>query len=129
MLSWNKSQWDAFGRHILTAAGSAFAALVMTGAITSENATAYLGHLTIFVTAILGLASMLGPIYASIQAANSASPERQAEATVQNLEQGVPLNGKKDQLIAAVAEQPEVKKVQMVSVEKAVEIPSKKVTA
>lgn len=127
MTSWNKSQWDAFGRHILTAAGSAIAALVMAGVLTTENAAIYLGHLTVFVTAIVALASMLGPIYAAYRAADSASPTNQAIQTVKNLNAKTDLNGEKAKLIEAVAEQPEVARVVVADPVLANEIPSPKV--
>jgi hypothetical protein len=105
MLEWTKAQWDAFGRHIITAATSAFAALVLAGVLTPAQSVEYLGHLTVIVTSLIAIGSLLLPIYAAFKAARSASPEHQAAQTVKNLEAGVPLNGKRDQLIEAVANQ------------------------
>lgn len=127
MLKWTKAQWDAFGRHVLTAVGSALAVLVLTGAVSQTQAAEYLGHLTALVTSVIALVATVAPLYAAIRAAHTASPEKQAEATVQNLDSGAPLNGKKAELIAAVANQPEVKEIVMQDPVEAEGIPSMKV--
>lgn len=129
MLSWTKAQWDAFGRHILTAVTSAFAALVLAGVLTSDKAAEYIGHISVLVSSVAGIAVLVGPIYAAWRSARSASPEKQAEQTIANLKANVPINGEKDKLIAAVAEQPDVRKVVMRNPAKADEIDSSKVTA
>ena len=129
MLSWNKSQWDAFGRHVLTACGAALAALAMAGFLTTAQTAEYLGHATVFITSIVGLAATLGPIYGAYKAASSASPTNQAVQTVKNLNEGTPLNGERAKIIAAVAEQPDVEKVVVKDPIMAVEAPSNKVVA
>lgn len=123
---WTWDQWKAFGRHIGTYAGG-----IITGAVTlhliagADGATLLqaikdisegLGKVAAGVAAIIGV---VGPLYTSIKSSRSAAPEAQAAQTVKNLEAGVPLNGKRDQLIAAVAAQPDVAKVEMVNPAKA----------
>lgn len=127
--TWNKAQWDAAGRHVLTAVTTATPILILLKVITPEQADFWQNTTPIIFASIAGVFLAIGPVYALIQAARSASPDNQAAQTVKNLEAGVPLNGKRDQIIAAVADQPDVKKVEMVDQAKAAEIPSAKVTA
>lgn len=135
IFAWTRAQWDAAGRHLLNIAGTVGALLIalkvvapaMLASVTPETVTFWTGQGAIIFGALSAVFLALAPIYSMLQAAMSASPESQAEQTVKNLESGVPLNGKKDQLIAAVADQPEVAKIDMVSKAKADEILSDKV--
>lgn len=127
MLNWTKAQWEAFGRHVITALSSAVAVLVMIKVVKADDAAAIISSSTQLITALVGLATLVVPIVSGIYASKSAAPENQAAQTVKNLQEGVPLNGKKDQLINAIAEQPDVKKVEMQDPAKAAELPSNKV--
>lgn len=127
MRSWNKSQWEAFGRHIITALSAVIATLVMVNLVKAEDAAAIISSGTQLITALVGLAAIVVPVISGFWASATAAPEAQALATVKNLEAGVPLNGKKDQLINAIAEQPEVKKVELRDPAKADSLPSNKV--
>jgi len=129
MLNWNKAQWDAFGRHVLTAVGSAITVLVVVNLVDAKQATVFLDHTSTFINAMIGLITVLAPVYAAYRAASSASPTNQAVQTVKNLNAGTPLNGERAKLIAAVAEQPEVAKVVVKDPITAIEVPSVKVVA
>jgi hypothetical protein len=126
-LLWTKPQWDAAGRHLLTFLGTIMPLLVLTGIIKPDQAGTWTAWITNLFGAVATLVLAIAPIYAAVRAAMTASPENQAVQTVKNLEAGIPLNGKRDQLIAAVAEQPDVAKVEMVNPNRAETILSDKV--
>lgn len=135
MLKWTKAQWDAAGRHVLTALGSALTMAVIMNLITAAQAGVLLEQATNFITALFGLIAVLGPIYAAWQAARSASPAAQVDEVAKNLGSGPvsqaanaiadPLS--RDKIIQAVANMPEVKEVDLVDKSRANEIPSAKV--
>jgi hypothetical protein len=127
MGSWTKAQWEAFGRHIITALAATVATLVAVNLVKAEDAAALVNSATALITAVVGLASIVVPIISGFYASKSASPEHQAAQTVKNLTEGVALNGKRDQLIEAVANQPDVKSVEMQDPAKAQAISSNKV--
>lgn len=127
MGSWTKAQWEAFGRHIITALAATVAPLVAVNLVKAEDAAALVSSATALITALVGLASIVVPIVSGIYASKSAAPENQAKQTIANLNAGVPLNGKRDQLIEAVANQPDVKAVEMKDPLKAEAISSNKV--
>lgn len=136
MLRWTKAQWDAYGRHIGTYIGGIVTGLITFGLITQTDGATLVAALNDImdgtgkiVAGLATIAGIVGPMYTAWKAARSASPEKQAEQTVKNLQAGTPINGEKKKLIEAVAEQPEVKKVVMTTPEEAYEIPSNKVTS
>lgn len=148
MFHWTQAQWDAYGRHVGTYVGGIITGLITIGLVTQTDGMALINGLNSIVEGVgkiiagIGvIAGVAGPIYTAWRAARSASPEKQAEQTVKNINEGVPINGKKeelvqtlvktdtDALIAAVAAQPEVRKVVVKDPVKAMEIPSDKVTA
>lgn len=133
---WTKDQWKAASRHVVTSVGTAMAILLWFKIIPDVNAKEVVENVNVIVDsltkislAVGAIITALGPVWALVKASQSAAPEQQAKATIANLEHGVPLNGKKDALINAVAEQPEVKKIEMVDPAKADSIPSEKVTS
>jgi hypothetical protein len=133
-LTWD--QWKAAGRHVGTYAGGIITGAVALGLITSADGASLAtglkdivdgtGKLAAGIVTILGI---IGPMYTAWRAQKSAAPENQAKATVKNLEKGVPLNGEKAKLIAAVADQPEIKKVEVLDPNLALAIPSNKVVS
>lgn len=133
-LAWTWDQWKAAGRHGLTALSASLATAVFMGIISSADSKTILANIDLIsqgvgkiVAGVTGLITVLVPIYTALRAANSAKPENQAKATIKNLNEGVPLNGTKDQLINALANQPEVAQVKLVDKTKANELPSPKV--
>lgn len=132
--NWNVDQWKAASRHVVTAVGAVVGTLVFTkvlpqaaGESIVANVKIIFDSLSNIITATGAIIVSLGPIWSLIRSTQSASPERQVEATVKNLASGVPLNGKRDLLIAAVANQPDVAKIEMVDKTVAQAIPSEKV--
>jgi hypothetical protein len=132
---WTWDQWKAVGRHGLTAVSAIIGTLVFSDLINANNAQDLAKDVNIIVdsvgkiaTAIAGIVAILAPVYAGLRAASSAKPENQAKAVVKALDQGLPLNGKRNELINAIANQPDVKKVEMVDKTIADAIPSEKVT-
>lgn len=111
MLDWNKSQWEAFGRHVLTAVSSVVATLVMINVIPAAKAGEFVAHATNLINAVIGLAAIMAPILAGIAASRSASRERQVEQVAQAIQNGELQNGTREKIISAVAEIPEVRKV------------------
>ena len=129
MLQWNKAQWEAFGRHILTAMSSVLATLVLVDVIPAAKAGELMAHTTNIVMALIGLAALLAPALAAHLAARSASPANQASEAVKALKDGTLTNGQREGLIEAVAEQPDVRKVVVKDPTLAATIPSDKVTS
>ncbi len=125
--TWNKAQWDAAGRHVLTALGTATPILIMLKVVTPEQADFWQNTVPVIFASVAGMFLAFGPIYALIMAARSARPDNQAAQTVKNLKADVNLNGKRDELIAAVADQPDVAEIVMRNNAKAQTIPSPKV--
>lgn len=124
--TWNKAQWDAAGRHVGTIFSTAAPILILLKVITPEQADFWQNTTPIIVASIGGMFLALFPIYTLIMAARSASPDNQAKQTVKNLKEDT-LNGERDELIAAVADQTDVKEIIMKSPMKANQIPSEKV--
>lgn len=129
MLNWTKAQWEAYGRHAITAVGSILATLVTLQIITDAQSAVYLASATTVITAIAGLVGTLLPFYAAWQASRSASPDKQVDQVVKNLESGQTGGEKKQELINAVAEQPEVTEIKVQSPALANAIPSEKVVS
>ena len=129
MLQWNKAQWEAFGQHILTAVSSVLATLVLVDVIPAAKAGELMAHTTNIVMALIGLAAIIGPVIAAKGAVYTASPSAQADGAAKALNEGTLTNGKKEALIKAVAEQPEVRKVVVKDPTLAATIPSDKVTS
>lgn len=134
VFAWTPDQWKAFSRHVVTAAGTAMAILLwfklipeMNAKIVVENVGIIADSLTKIGLAVGAIVTALGPVWSAIQASKSAAPENQAKATVRNIENNVPINGEKANLINAIANQPEVKKVELEDPVLASEIPSPKV--
>lgn len=135
MLNWTKAQWEAFGRHVLTAVSSALAMAVALNLTTAAQAGELLAHATHFITALIGLIAIVGPLYAAIQASRSASPANQVDAVVKNLSATPAMQAtdaaadpqSREKIIEAVAGMPEVKKVELKDPALAKEIPSAKV--
>ncbi len=132
---WTPDQWKAASRHVITSTGTALAILIWFKLIPDVNAKEVADNVNILVEsltkaaiAIGAIVTALGPIWAMFKASQSAAPEHQAEATIKNLEEGRPIDGKKSELINAIANDPEVKKVEMMDKSKANEIPNPKVT-
>lgn len=90
-IPWSSAK--AVGRHALTAAGTAVAILASLGIVSSvdsakiadalQQISVALGTLT---TAILAIAGVLGPVYASWKAGKSATPAEQIKAVAANPE-------------------------------------------
>lgn len=128
-LDWTKAQWDAAGRHMLTLIGTAVPILIAFKIVTPDQASTWTVWATNVFGAVAGLALALAPIYAALRAAQTAAPDNQAKQAAKNLAANVPISeGRRDDLIAAVANQPDVINVTMVSAAEAERIPSPKVT-
>jgi hypothetical protein len=127
-LTWTKQQWDAAGRHMLTLIATATPILIIFKLGTAEEITTWTGHASAIFAAVAALCIALGPVYAAVRAAMSASPENQAKQAAKNLTENIPISEeKRDALIAAVANQPDVLNVTMMSAGEAARIPSNKV--
>jgi hypothetical protein len=141
--NWNWAMAKAAGRHAATyVAGGVTVAVafhVLTpsqGAEISENINLVLDGFTKLATGIAGIAGVMLPVYTAWRAAHSASPSEQVKSVVTQLsapEITQAANALADpssrrNLIEAVAEMPEVKKVVPIDPAIAEEIPSLKVT-
>lgn len=131
---WTWGQWKAAGRHGLTAVAAVLTTLGTVGLLKTADVTVLTTNISTIAdsvgkiaTSIGAIIAVLAPVYAALRAANSAKPENQAAATVRALDQGLPLNGKRAELIRAIADQPEVKKVELEDKALADRIPTPKV--
>lgn len=118
--NWTWDQWKAFGRHVGTYAGGIVTGAVALGLITNADGASLASALKDImdgtgkiVAGLVTIAGIVGPVYTSLRSSRSASPDNQAAATVKNIEEGVPINGKKADLIKAIADQPEVAVVKL----------------
>lgn len=134
--TWTWDQWKAFGRHVGSyAAGLATAAVVVGVVSQADGATLIQGITQVtdgagkVVTGFATIFGVLWPIYNSIKAARSASPENQAKQTVKNIENGVSINGEQAKLIKAIADTPVVAEVKLTDPKLAESIPSEKVVS
>jgi hypothetical protein len=86
---WTRDQWNAAGKHVLSAAGGGVAVAVVLHAISPTDASAItdglnsIAHgLTDVIKGIAGILGVLAPIYAAWRSAHNASPQNQvARAT------------------------------------------------
>lgn len=131
---WTWDQWKAAGGHGLTAVSASLATAVTFGLLSQADASSVATNIAIIVesagkisVALAGLITTFGGVYAALRAANSAKPENQAKATVRALDNGLPLNGERKELIRAIAEQPDVQKVELRDKALAEQIPTPKV--
>lgn len=141
--NWNWAQVKAAGRHVAsyTAGGVTVAVAFhvlspMQGAELTDNINLVLDGVSKIATGIAGLVGVLLPVYTAWRAAHSASPAEQVKSVVTQLSapqitqaaNALADPASRKNLIEAVAEMPEVKKIVPVDPAIAEEIPSEKVT-
>jgi hypothetical protein len=116
--TWNVPEWQAAGRHVLTAGGTIVATLVALHFLTQQQSTDIVQNVNLIwdgavkvATGIAGLAGVLAPIYAAVRAAHTASPAEQAKSVEHNLATSVGTQASRLDLINAVAKMPEVRAI------------------
>ena len=129
--NWTWDQWKAFGRHVITYISGIVSGAMVIGIISNADGTKLIAAISDLAdgagkvaTSIVTIVGILAPLYAALKASKSASPDSQVKAAAKVLELGLPVNGAKDKIINAVADQPEVKKVELVDPAKADTLPS-----
>lgn len=142
-MAWNKQQWQAAGKHVLSYSAGGISAAValhfispLQGSDISGNINDVVEGTTQLLKGLAGLVATGSAIYAGLRAAHNASPSSQVSSVVTNLSapqitqaaNAVADPASRDKLIAAVADMPEVMKIVPVDPAKAVVIPSQKVT-
>ena len=132
--NWTWDQWKAFGRHVLTYMSGIVSGAMVIGIISNADGTKLIAAISDLAegagkvaTALATIIGIMVPIYTSLRASKSAAPDSQVKAAAKVLELGLPVNGAKDKIINAVADQPEVKKVELQDPAKADTLPSNKV--
>jgi hypothetical protein len=142
-LNWNWAQAKAAGRNIASYSAGGVTVLVAMHFITPGQGTDITGSiqqitdgLTKVATGIAGLSAIILPVYTAWRAAHSASPAEQVKSVVTQLSapqitqaaNAVADPQSRQNLIEAVADMPEVKKIVPVDPAVAQAIPSPKVT-
>ncbi len=142
-LNWNWSQAKAAGRNAASYAAGGVTVLVAMhyisptqGTDITTNINLLLDGATKVATAIAGLSAILLPVYTAWRAANSASPSNQVKNVITELSasditqaaNAVADPKSRQNLIEAVADMPEVKKIVSSDPKIAQAIPSPKVT-
>lgn len=132
--NWTWDQWKAFGRHVGTYLGGIITGLVTLHLITGADGATLLQAIrditdgtSKIVAGVVAIIGVVGPLYTSLRSSRSAAPDSQVKSAAKVLEAGLPINGAKDKIINAVADQPEVKKVELVDKVQAAALPSDKV--
>lgn len=140
--TWNWNQFKAAGRHVVTFSAGLVTFAVATNllspkdaALITENINQISTSLSQLAMAFTGLIAVLAPLYTSWRAAKAASPSEQVKSVVTQLsapEITQAANALADpdsrkNLIEAVAEMPEIKKIVPVDPHIAEELPSEKV--
>lgn len=142
-LNWNWAQAKAAGRNVASYAAGGVTVLVAMRYFTpaqgqdlTTNINLLVDGITKIATAIAGISGILLPVYTAWRAAHSASPSEQVKNVITNLSapeitqaaNAVADPNSRKNLIEAVADMPEVKKVVPVDPKVANSIPSPKVT-
>jgi len=142
-LNWNWAQSKAAGRNAASYVAGGITMLIAMHYLSpgpGEDLTADINiltnALTKLATALAGIAAILLPVYTAWRAASSASPSEQVKSVITNLSasditqaaNAVADPNSRRNLIEAVAEMPEVKKVVPVDPRDASAISSAKVT-
>jgi hypothetical protein len=131
--TWTWAQWCAAGRNLLSFTAGGVAMAVMWRYLTQADASAITQNINTIADGIAkiaegvaGLIAVLTPIYTAWKASHAASPNAQAASIAVNA--GRITNGARLDVINAVGQMPEVKKV-VTTTAVAEATPSNKVTA